>query len=539
LVRRSLKFHSAVIRRTDVGLSLCSMSVSDSDTSPHDSLFPRRPLLAAAETGAGLVLAPVSFATAAGGTQTKVITGHLDPGSPDCVYLPVQVPRGVTEIAVQYSYSKPAVPAGTPGNSCDIGIFDARGFDLGGQGFRGWSGGFRTSFSITRSDATPGYLPGDVMPGTWHVVLGPHQVAPDGMDYRVGVTLSYGDPGPAYQPRYPPASAQGRGRAWYRGDCHLHTVYSNGRNLPEDVAAGARARGLDFIVSTDHNTSASHGTWGPLAGPDLLIITGEEVTTRTGHWVALGLEPGQFVDWRYRSRDEVIDEFQREVHRVGGLCVSAHMYCPWIGAEWRFGFDGLDATEVWTGPWGWDDDAAVSTWDNLLATAVRRGEKWLPAMGNSDAHNPADVVGLPQNVVLADDLDRSAILDAIRAGRSWIAESDAVDLTFTASGGGVTAGIGERLPVDRTDEVTVTLDVDGVPCGTVRLFTDEGQMLQTSLPPSGHGTVTWVTRAEIAAYVRAEVRHPMADGSPGGTSMGPSLGFGPMAAITNPILLGR
>jgi hypothetical protein len=83
------------------------------------------------------------------------------------------------------------------------------------------------------------------------------------------VTLQYGPPSAAFVPNYPPEHAKGRGRAWYRGDSHLHTVYSDGKRLPSEVAAGTRAAGLDFMVSTDHNTSSSHGIWGQYAGPDL------------------------------------------------------------------------------------------------------------------------------------------------------------------------------------------------------------------------------------------------------------------------------
>ncbi|MFC6713089.1 CehA/McbA family metallohydrolase [Branchiibius cervicis] len=319
----------------------------------------------------------------------------------------------------------------------------------------------------------------------------------------------------------------------------MHTVYSDGKRQPSEVAAGARAAGLDFIVSTDHNTSASHGVWGPLAGDDLLIVTGEEVTTRNGHWLALGLTPGRTIDWRYRSRDDRIDDAIRAVHAQRGLAVSAHLYCPWIGAEWKFGFDGLDATEVWTGPWGWDDEAAVSTWANRLAVAARHGGDWLPAMGNSDAHSPGDVIGLPHNVVRADRLDRDAVLAAIKAGRSWIAESSAVKLTLNATAGRRTAEIGERLRAHPTDPITVTLSVAGVPNGTVRLLTDQGQMFQTGLPGDGSGSITWRTTSQAAAFVRAEVRHPVSGGGAGGTTMGPVAGFGPMAALTNPIWINR
>ncbi|MFF4895952.1 CehA/McbA family metallohydrolase [Streptomyces sp. NPDC001068] len=508
----------------------------------------RRFLAAAAAGAAALTLESVSFAPSAdaaaqgtppeSGVETRTVTGHLDTGVADFVYLPVDVPRGVQKISVSYSYDKPAVPSGTPGNSCDIGVFDDRGIALGGRGFRGWSGGARTSFEISNSEATPGYLPGPVGHGTWHVVLGPYQVAPQGLNYQVQITLTYGPAGPAAPANYPPQRAKGRGRAWYRGDCHLHTVHSDGKRLPAEVATGARAAGLDFMVSTDHNTSSAHAVWGDYADADLLIITGEEVTTRNGHWLALGLPPGDWIDWRYRNRDDAFPRFARKVRRAGGIVVPAHMYCAYVASQWKFGFDDADATEVWTGPWTYDDEHAISTWDQKIGEAVRSGGRWIPAMGNSDAHSVPQVIGLPHNVVLADDLSTDAVMDGIRAGRSWIAESSAVQLTFTASGDARQAGIGETLTVPAEAPVDIRLDVKGVPNGTVRFITDEGQMHQESVNAAGEGTVVWRTTASLAAYVRAEVRHPMANGSPGqGNTMGDALMFGPMAALTNPVFL--
>ncbi|GAA4640485.1 CehA/McbA family metallohydrolase [Actinoallomurus vinaceus] len=523
----------------------------DDGVQPSADTVDRRRLLMAAATGAALTLAPISFAPAradaatkgaapADGEVTRVVTGQLATGAADFVYLPVEVPKGVQKIAVQYSYDKPTVPAGTPGNSCDIGVFDERGLKLGGKGFRGWSGGFRTSFEISNSEATPGYLPGPVNPGTWHIVLGPYQVAPQGLNYQVQITLTYGEPGPAFTPNYPPKRAKGRGRAWYRGDGHLHTVYSDGRRLPAEVAAGARAAGLDFMVSTDHNTSASHAVWGQYAGEDLLIVTGEEVTTRNGHWLALGLPAGEWIDWRYRSRDDAFRRFARQVHSVGGLVVPAHPYCPYVACQWKFGYDDADAVEVWNGPWTYDDESAVDTWDAMLGEAVRTGKRWIPAMGNSDAHSEPQVIGLPHNVVYADDLATDAILGGLRAGRTWIAESHTVQLTFAVTGDGRKAGIGETLTTRADAPIDVRLDVEGVPNGTVRFITDEGQMHQESLPASGSGSVVWRTTTSLAAYVRAEVRHPMADGTPGkGNAMGPNLMWGPMAALTNPVFLRR
>lgn len=489
---------------------------------------------AAGMAGAAVVLDPVPFAgvaTVPGGPaeETRVVTGRLEFGAPDWVYLPVDVPRGVREIAVRYSYDRPVPPPGVAGNALDIGVFDASGYQLGNaRGFRGWSGGFRDSFTISRSAATPGYLPGRIEPGRWHVVLGPYTVAPQGLAYRVEITLRYGAPGPAFVPDPAPDRAAGRGRDWYRGDMHLHTVHSDGQRTPAEVAAGARAAGLDFFASTEHNTSSASGVWGAYAGPDLLILNGEEITTRNGHWLAVGLPAGAWVDWRYRATDGSFAEFAAQVHRLGGLVVSAHPYCPFVGCSWKFGYGRLDAVEVWNGPWTADDEISVQTWDGMLVEDGRSG-RWLPALGNSDAHREPQVIGLPQTAVLARGLDRRSILDGVRAGRSWIAESAAVQVSLRCTGSGRTAGIGDRLAVADGTEVLASVTVSGAPGCSVRLYTDEGRVLDLPLPADGAGTVEWATRPQVSAYVRAEVRRPDPASGP----------LGAMVAMTNPVFLGR
>ncbi|MER7927787.1 MULTISPECIES: CehA/McbA family metallohydrolase [unclassified Streptomyces] len=500
----------------------------------HGNGINRRALIVTG-AAAALTLGSVTFASGAaaaadGDQESRTVRGTLPTGSPDFVYVPVEVPAGVRELKVAYTYDRPSVPAGTQGNALDIGIFDQRGTDLGGRGFRGWSGGARTEFFLRADDATPGYLPGPVHAGTWHIALGPYTVSPQGLAYELTITLTYGAPGAAPRPVYPPERAKGRGRDWYRGDCHLHSWYSDGRRTPAEIAALARAAGLDFINTSDHNTQASHPHWAPEAGDDLLIMLGEEITTRNGHVVALGTEPDTFIDWRYRARDNRFGRYAREIRRAGGLVVPAHPHATCIGCAWKFGFGEADAVEVWNGPYTPDDEIALASWDATLVASVRENRGWLPAMGNSDAHRDPDVVGLPQTVVLADDLTREAVQDGIRAGHSYIAESKNISLTFTASGGRAQqAGIGDRLRVDADTPVTVRLEVTGAPRCTVRLVTDQGVLFTSDpLPVAGAGVVEWHTTPAYAAYVRAELRHE--------TAAGPVPGA--LAALTNPIFLG-
>ncbi|HWC79729.1 MAG TPA: CehA/McbA family metallohydrolase [Pseudonocardiaceae bacterium] len=477
--------------------------------------------------------APESDATAdpngdSGSTQTRTITGTIPADAADWYYLPIEIPAGANTIAVDYSYDKPTPPAGFNGNACDIGMFGPEGYQLGnGRGFRGWSGGARTSFEISASEATPGYLAGPVSPGTWHVILGPYTVVPAGLHYTVNVTLTFGPAGTAFVPNPAPttAPARARGRSWYRGDGHLHTVYSDGRRTQAELVADARTAGLDFVVSTEHNTPSGSLNWGTVATDDLLIVNGEEVTTRTGHWPASNLPVGHWIDWRYRADDPAdFARFVDEVHAVGGLVTAAHPFGTCLGCSWEFNYEQADLIEVWNGPWTLDDESTVTAWDSMLRTG-----RWIPAVGDSDAHNPDQVVGLPHNVVLADDLRAGALMDGLRAGHNWLAESSAVDLTMNATDGVRTAGIGERLRTGAGTPVTVTVILGGVPGTQVRFIDQIGPQYTATVPASGAATVTWTALPRYTEWVRVEVRRAV----PTATTVDT------MVALTNPVFLDR
>ena len=326
-------------------------------------------------------------------------------------------------------------------------------------------------------------------------------------------------------PQFPPKRAVGRGRAWYRGDCHVHSLHSNGAVLtPDQIAASARAGGLDFIATTEHNRVDTHGAWGRLAGDGLLVILGQEVTTRSGHWLALGLEPGQLVDWRYGADDEQINRQLRRVQEPGGLCVAAHPHAPYASGPFRYPYSALDVVEVWNGlwtsdlPWQADNETALANWSRNLRAEVLSGS-WRPAMGNSDTHL-AGQLGIPHSVVLAEELSTDAILAGIRGGRSWVADSAAISLSLSVAAGGSHAGVGERLATGG-GPCAVRFEVRGVPSASAALHTQDGPVYRQRLKPDGSAVIKWHTRAAESAFVRVEVRHAN----------------GHMAALTNPVLL--
>ncbi len=447
--------------------------------------------------------------------MTKVRkTGHIAPGGPDFVYVPFDVPEGVEELRFSYDYT------GRPSAALDIAVFDTHGHDLGsGLGFRGSSGGGRSEFSISPGGATPGYVPGPIYPGEWHVSLGPYRLPAEGTSWTVTLVMESGVSRGAYELSPAPESLD-PAPGWYRGDTHVHSVHSGDATYePAAIAEDAAAQALDFVVSTEHNTVSNHGVWGRYASSRLLVINGEEVTTRSGHFNVIGVPAGHWTEYRYRPADGVLPSVIRRTHELGAVASANHPYQTCKGCAWEFDLRDVDAIEVWNGPWTPDDELALSLWDREL-----REGRALVALGGSDVHGRggANVLGAPQTVVRASSLSRMGVVEGIRSGRAYIAGSPWISLELTAGEDGRVAEIGERLGAEAGDSVRIELRVEGVPGSLASLHTDRGQVY--SVPVSRpDDRLSCRVRAGDARYVRAEVRRP----------------HGAMVALTNPIWIGR
>jgi len=472
-----------------------------------------------------------------GQTIEVTFSGRFGFGIYRWAYLPFDVPAGVRQIRVATSHDDFAVGA-LARNVLDLGVFGPAGHDLGNAaGFRGWSGGARDGFVISCAYATPGYLAGPIKPGVWAVALGPVVLSPWGMAWQVRVTLERGEPavGSDVEGKRPagrggpvtafPAASSG-GARWYRGDLHLHTVYSDGERHPGELVSDAQAGGLDFIVSTEHNTNAANRVWPMCRTGSLLVIPGEEVTTRHGHWLAVGLPGRAWVDWRYGPRDRVFPRFAAEVREAGGLVVAAHPAVPLPGSAWEFGFADVQALEVWNGRWNVDDELSLRIWQRLL----RRGRR-VVAVGGSDSHGKHQRVGSPQTAVHARELSVPAIVDGLRRGRSYVVRSSGVACELTAScacgGAAHAAGPGQTLRVPPQTAVTVTAVISGAPGTNAVLVTAAGRAGRATVT-SGRARLQWELDAATsskARFVRLEVREAQRGRA------------GAMVALTNPVWL--
>ncbi len=505
------------------------------DRTPH-ALHRRSLLLGGAGLGAGLITGSelVDFPAAAAGRRiTRHFQGRFtDPRTPDWHYLPFTMPKGVRALEVHYDFQPDDTGVGFSTNVVDIGVFDPSGKGLGdAAGFRGWSGGARRSFRITHRWATPGYLAGPLTPGRWNVILGPFLITPPGTPWHVRVTMEYGAPvQPAFRASHAPIAVPGTGPGWYRGDLHLHSIYSDGRWTPSELVAQAQANGLDFMGTSEHNTNAATRIFGRHVPDGFLVVSGEEVTTRNGHWLSTGTTPGTWIDWRYRAADHKLGRFTGLTRELGGVAIAAHPFVPVPGTEWDFDptYAQMDAFEVWNGPWSIWNERAVEAWQQQLV-----GGHYTPAVGNSDSHHEGQVVGLPQTVYRADTLSSAAIVAAVKGGHCWIAESSAVGLTFEAHDTGDptnTGGVGDTVVVGSGQQLACHLEATGVP-GTLGQLIGSSGVLAAGFADNGGSLVLDATVDASEAFVRAEVRRPAgAVADPMTYQSG-----APMVALTNPV----
>ncbi len=424
------------------------------------------------------------------------------------VLLPFEVPAGTTRIDIRYSYDQdvPPVPGAPPGNAVDLGLFGPGGAGFCTGDFRGWSGTARQEVFVTSSDATPGYLPGPITPGTWHVLLGLYMLHPSGCDYTVQVHLSQDEQAEHAQPLWPTPQARRQAR-WYPGDLHSHSHHSEASGTLADLCEAAMSQGLAFLAVTEHNTVSHHRLLGQFRRPDFLPIPGQEITTYRGHANVWGAD--RWIEFRCR-RDADLTRVISMAHAAGGLFSANHPKTN--GPPWQFGtYAGIDCLEVWQGPWFLSNYQSLAVWDDLLRSGQR-----VVGVGGSDQHQPAadeqaswHCVGHPTTWVYAPALDQAAILAGVRAGHVAISAGPAGPQLEMRAQAAEAAGImGDLLTVRSEQPVQITGCVRGGTGLVLRLMGPKGMLAEMPITDQDW-TFEYPLTPRASTYVRAEVAEPL------------------------------
>ena len=254
----------------------------------------------------------------------------------------------------------------------------------------------------------------------------------------------------------------------FKGDLHIHSNRSDGRESPGYVAASCRRIGLDFMALTDHGkyepSIESQRAFEDL-DIDLRIFRGEEVHPPDNpiHIINFGGSEsinGMFSEPSYRtdvqriesSLEKIPGELNRyfyassvwcfnKIRERGGLGIFCHPY--WINQE-RYHIPGsladrffddqpYDAYELIGG-------YSLSEVESNMLQVLRYQEetakgKRIPIVGVSDAHgcDRGDLFGWYYTIVFAKSLDLSDLITSIKELNS-VAVEDLPGCTARAHG---------------------------------------------------------------------------------------------------------
>ena len=342
-----------------------------------------------------------------------------------------------------------------------------------------------------------------------------------------------------------------RSGTWVAGDFHVHTCFSHDAYCgPGDDNTGfedvytfgstaemqfcsAAARGLDFVALSDHNDVRAQSDPGWEACGVLGIPAYEN--SLDGHAQMLGARRV------YDNGDASVAAVQSLVERLhadGGAFQVNH---PAEGsvdfphdADWGYGYEvAPDSVEVWNisrlwqppAPSASSNDDAVRYWEGWLDRGYR-----VAATGGSDNHwvstSAVQGVGQPTTWVFAADRTWGAVVEAVKDGRTFIADQPPalggprLFLEADADGNGAyEAMVGDVVP--RGSRLRVR--VENATGSLLRVVTDGGREAFPPVPvttPSFEHTFTlpaserWA-RAEVFDPDGSEARDAACDGAVG------------------------
>ena len=409
-------------------------------------------------------------------------------GESHYLYVPVDIPRGVTRLDVEATYER------SPDNLVDIGLLDPRAGAFPAQkGFRGWSGGARDSFFLGPGEATPGYVAGEILPGRWMILLGLVSIPDNGLPLRLSARVSDATVDATNIPD--PAAPRRPGPGWYRGDCHAHTFHSDAKGAPEVLHEEAKVADLDFLFITDHNNMTAWSNYFRSASSEeLLFLPGMEITTMGGHANALGIS--RWVDFRLElPRDPAI--LAQQVAVAGGLLSINHDKPP---IPWRHPLPRIDCMEVWQRHWLAANEISLARYDQLL----KKGRR-ITAIGGSDYHQPASIdrsvpfrLGTPTTVLFCEELSQCGVMRALKSGQGFVTEApNGPSVVLEAEG----TGMGGVLPSGSSRSISTS--ISGAQGDEFVLIGDEGEIARQAI--DSEEFVSELPVPKEANFVRGEI----------------------------------
>lgn len=268
---------------------------------------------------------------------------------------------------------------------------------------------------------------------------------------------------------------------WFKGNTHTHTLNTDGRDVPYDVAKWYRENGYNFVVITDHEYITNIEPLNSLLSRSgqFLVISGQEVTDRSEgkpiHSNGLGLTKVVMpsgLPTKVASLQKNIDN----IRAAGGIPQLNHPNFGWaLNADEIKQLKGLTLMEIYNGHpmvnnlGGGGNPSAEELWDQLLTSGMQ-----IYGIGDDDVHQihskGEEIEALPGQAwiyVRARELTSTAILSAIDKGEFYT--STGVELT--------------DYKADKT-EISIKLKATNYSKYRIQFIGNGGKVLQESLEPN-------------------------------------------------------
>lgn len=416
-------------------------------------------------------------------------TIHIDHAQQGSYFtVPFEVPENVARLSLRYDYPRrPEVDHDLPNgdftardevNIIDLGMIAPDSRQVGA------SGSDKLAFTVSETDATPGYLPCPIMPGTWQILVGAYKVEPDGVYVNYEITL---------EQKY---------RRLFKGDLHAHTLASDGVHTLEELAWKAKRNGLDFVAVTDHNQFVSATELPRVDG--VTMIPGVEWTHYQGHANFLGIDQPYDGSFFTNTFEEAQAKFE-SARRRGATITVNHPLDENCGFRFDMMRVPFDCLEVWNGPMREYNFKAIGLWQQMLAA----GQK-IPICGGSDYHRdtPFIFLGGPTMCLFAGSRGASDLLAALRGGNGYI--------TFAPNGPTLEMTAGDAImgeSVRWADVKDLEIHADGLSKGDVlRVVTAGASDVLLQAPADGSASLRYSMPAP--GFARVEILRVFIPGVP-------------------------
>lgn len=241
----------------------------------------------------------------------------------------------------------------------------------------------------------------------------------------------------------------------YRGDLHVHSFHSDGKEAPAIVAANYRKAGFDFLAITDHRKHAPslEAIEAYRDAPvDLMLFPGEEVHAPDNHTHIVNFGGSISLNDIYRDDpegyraqvDAILEELGetpqgverreaaaslwafRKIREGGGLGIFPHPHWNYSvyhirDAMSRYLFEtrAFDAFELLGGQDAFSNNMQTAFYSEMRARGID-----VPVVGSSDSHGTveADLFNWMSTIVFSPSSRWEDIKESILAGRSVAVE---------------------------------------------------------------------------------------------------------------------